>query len=438
MAAVTAWGGGSVNDALHSVQLDGRDLAAELGCGACHAGLPTPDRARERAPTLGNAGPPIPTDFVFTYLAAPERRRDNIGLTRMPDFGFDEAERVALALFLGTGSPSGGTAEAYTRHPAADAELGERLFALLGCAGCHSGVGETPPGRVGPDLSREGVRTRPEWLRAFLKAPTPIRRDGHPGSPGARMPDFRLSDEEAEALGTFLVGLGSRFADLDTVSLTPFQTLRTRRLLEGRLACLGCHEMGGEGGRIGPPLDGLGERLEESFVLEMILDPSQAVPGSPMPRQAMPERDARRLARYLLASDSLRALLPRVSLGSASHPAWVVEEPDGTSEGATLYARHCASCHGPAGLGDGWNASRLPVSPTAHADSALMARRADDTLFDAISGGAWVLDGSPRMPPFGGLLSARQIRTLVTYIRELCACEGPDWSRDRAEGSAAS
>jgi mono/diheme cytochrome c family protein len=171
--------------------------------------------------------------------------------------------------------------------------------------------------------------------------------------------------------------------------------------------------------------------LEESFVLEMILDPSQAVPGSPMPRQAMPERDARRLARYLLASDRLRAPRPRVSLASAAHPAWVVEEPDGMSEGAALYARHCASCHGPEGLGDGWNASRLPVRPTAHADSALMARRADDTLFDAISGGAWVLDGSPRRPPFGGLLSAHQIRTLVTYIRELCTCEGPDWSRDR-------
>jgi mono/diheme cytochrome c family protein len=430
MGLLAAWGGGSWNDALRPVQIDGGELAADLGCGACHAGLPTPDRARERAPTLGNAGPPIPTDFVFTYLAAPERRRDNIGLTRMPDFSLDEAERVALALFLGTGRPSGGTAQASARHPDADAELGERLFALLGCAGCHSGVGETAPGRVGPDLSREGVRARHEWLRSFLEAPTAIRRDGHPGSPGARMPDFHLSDEEAEALGTFLGGLGSRFAELDTVSLTPFQTLRTRRLLEDRLACLGCHEVGGEGGRIGPPLDGLVERREESFVLEMILDPNQAVPGSPMPRQAMPERDARRLARYLLAPDSLRAPRPRVSLASSSHPAWVEEEPDGTSEGAALYARYCASCHGPEGWGDGWNASRLPVRPTAHADSARMARRADDTLFDAISGGAWVLGGSPRMPPFGGLLTTGQIRALVSYIRVLCSCEGPDWSRD--------
>jgi nitric oxide reductase subunit C len=437
-AVVWGGGGGGASGALHPTQIDGRELAAELGCGACHAGLPAPDRARARAPAFGPVAPPIPTDFVFAYLAAPERRRDNIGLTRMPDFGFDEAERVALALFLGTGPPSGAAAEASARHPAADGELGERLFALLGCSGCHSGVGGAAPSGVGPDLSREGVRARPEWLRAFLRAPTPIRRDGYPGAPGARMPDFRLSDEEAEALGTFLVGLGSRFAALDTVSLTPFQTLRTRRLLEDRLACLGCHEVGGEGGRIGPPLDGIGERREESFVLEMILDPSQAVPGSPMPRQAMPERDARRLARYLLTSDRLQAPRARVSLASASHPASLVEAPDGTSEGAALYARHCASCHGPRGRGDGWNASRLPVPPTAHADSALMAGRADDTLFDAISGGAWVLDGSPRMPPFGHLLSAGQIRALVSYIRELCTCEGPDWSRDREEGAATS
>ena len=96
MGLLAAWGGGSWNDALRPVQIDGGELAADLGCGACHAGLPTPDRARERAPTLGNAGPPIPTDFVFTYLAAPERRRDNIGLTRMPDFSLDEANRYMI------------------------------------------------------------------------------------------------------------------------------------------------------------------------------------------------------------------------------------------------------------------------------------------------------------------------------------------------------
>ena len=58
-----------------------------------------------------------------------------------------------------------------------------------------------------------------------------------------------------------------------------------------------------------------------------------------------------------------------------------------------------------------------------------MSARSDDALFDTIDGGGAIMDRSPRMPPFGGTLSARDIRALVAYIRTLCACQGPAWSR---------
>jgi nitric oxide reductase subunit C len=411
-------------------QLSGEALARELGCGGCHTGVPGTDLVRQRVPAVGPEATPLPTDFVFDYLAAPTRRRQDIGQTRMPDFGLDEGERIALALFLGTGAPSGPAAEAAGRHPRADATLGARMFGVLGCAGCHGNGGDTEPSPVGPDLSREGVRVRPQWLRAFLRAPFPVRRDGNPGSPGARMPDFRLTDEEIASLSSYLGGLGTRLVTLDTTRLSPFQSRRTGRFMEERLACLGCHELGGVGGGIGPSLDGLTGRLDESFVLEMILDPGRAAPGSAMPRQEMPEREARRVARYLLDHETEGRTTDHASLVDASHPAWASQVPTGASEGSALYARHCTACHGTGGQGDGWNAPRLPVPPTAHADSSRSARRADDTLFDGIHSGAWVLDGSPRMPPFGSLLSPDQIRSLVAHIRVLCACEGPSWSRD--------
>jgi mono/diheme cytochrome c family protein len=63
-----------------------------------------------------------------------------------------------------------------------------------------------------------------------------------------------------------------------------------------------------------------------------------------------------------------------------------------------------------------------------------MSKRADDTLFDGIYAGAWVLDGSPRMPAFGQLLATEDIRALVAYIRTLCSCQGPAWSRDGGGG----
>ncbi len=61
-----------------------------------------------------------------------------------------------------------------------------------------------------------------------------------------------------------------------------------------------------------------------------------------------------------------------------------------------------------------------------------MSLRPDDTLFDAIAAGGYILGKSNRMPAFGQTLSNAEMRGLVRYIRELCRCEGPAWSRDGA------
>lgn len=425
---------------------DGRDLAEALGCGACHAGAPAPSLARGRAPRLGPGGTPLPADFVFTWLGDPRRRRDDIGPTRMPDFGLDEGERVALALFLGTDPDAGASlAAARTRHPDADEALGARIYAVLGCAGCHEGVAGASAIQ-GPDLSREGARVRPEWLQAWLRAPSPLRGPAHPAAPGARMPDFRLTDAEAASLGAWLLAQGRAFASPPEAPLTPLQTRRIDGFLEDRVSCLGCHRVQGRGGRIGPALDGVALRLRPSFVLETILDPQGASPGSPMPHQPMPRREAERLARRLLDIGTVDAADgTHPSLADPAHPAWTAlgptvpaarPEPDtnAPSSPAALYARHCAACHGAEGRGDGWNASNLPFPPTPHADATLMSQRVDDALYDAISAGAWVLDGSARMPAFGGMLSHGEIRGLVEYVRTLCACEAPAWSRDGRRG----
>lgn len=418
------------------VQETGRALAAELGCGGCHAGVPAPDLVRGRAPTFGPGSPPLSPEFVFGYLADPVRRREDIGASRMPDFRLDEAERVALALYLAGSGSDGGRSDfldARGRHPAADAELGGRIFAALGCAGCHGGILGTEPIEA-PDLSREGARVLPGWMRAFLEDPAAIRGDGHPTLGAARMPDFRLTSEEADALAAWMEGSGTRFATMGTEPLTPHETVRTRRLLEERIACLGCHRVDGRGGRIGPSLEGIVERLDPSFVLEMVLDPGRAAPGGAMPHQPLPEREARRLARYLLDRGGSPSPVPRASLAGAGHLAGSAAPATSSAPGAELYARHCAACHGVDGRGDGWNARDLPVPPTAHADSTNIAARLDDTLFDGIAAGAWVLDGSPRMPAFGDLLSAEEIRELVRHIRTLCACSAPAWSRDGRGG----
>lgn len=202
--------------------------------------------------------------------------------------------------------------------------------------------------------------------------------------------------------------------------LSPFAREKARTLLKQQTACLGCHELDGDGGRSAPSLTTVGERRNASYIRAIIEDPQRIVPGSAMPRAEMPRATRELVIRYLArnAAPGPQPQAPIVPRDGRAVPASV------------LYNRWCASCHGQNGNGDGPNARYLPVPPAVHHDSARMAARSDDALFDAIAGGGAVMGKSPRMPAFGATLTSAEIRSLVAYMRTLCACAGPAWSRD--------
>jgi mono/diheme cytochrome c family protein len=202
--------------------------------------------------------------------------------------------------------------------------------------------------------------------------------------------------------------------------LSAFDRAKAEWLIRNRLPCLGCHELGREGGRIGPSLSELKRLRTVDYVSAMIRDPQRTVPGTIMPRVPMSEATLQLIATYLVQRE------PTAGLPPAAPPA--VARPDSATP--ALYARSCAPCHGVRGGGDGYNAPNLPVRPTAHADKTYMSSRSDDALFDAIYAGGYVMNRSNRMPPFGSTLTRDQIWSLVRYLRSLCRCEGPKWSRE--------
>ena len=205
-------------------------------------------------------------------------------------------------------------------------------------------------------------------------------------------------------------------------ALSAFSQRKAEALFRDHLPCLGCHRLNGEGGTIGPDLTTVRQRRSPAYIAAMVADPQRVVPGSAMPRTKMPESTRNLLVRYLSA-------LP----GAAGTPDPVPvtgPAPQPPPDGAALYARWCAACHGATGRGDGPNAAYLPVRPAVHASREAMSARPDDSLFDTIAAGGAVMNRSPRMPAFGATLSAGEIRALVRHIRTLCRCEGPSWSRD--------
>ena len=203
--------------------------------------------------------------------------------------------------------------------------------------------------------------------------------------------------------------------------LSAFASAKAEQLLRTKTSCLGCHQLRGDGGVLGPSLDAVRERRDPSYIAAIISDPQHTKPGASMPRVRMPASERLLLVRYLGGDPS------QIHPTPAPLPA---APPATPADGKALYTQWCAGCHGATGNGNGPNAAYLPVRPAQHNNATAMSARSDDALFDTIEAGGAIMNKSPRMPAFGGSLTSQQIRALVLYIRTLCRCQAPAWSRD--------
>jgi mono/diheme cytochrome c family protein len=528
-------------------------LLNDLACANCHAGVAVASDIHDKAPNLSHAGLRFNPAYLFGYLQNPTQVRRHIGLSRMPNFFFDQKEALALALFLEQQTQVEGkwpeypislrsyqpkpldkqeAAEAkkllttelrctnchklegegedasialsivahrlrpeWMQHylvaphifdgaktampnffyqldvsqtkfsamlprpdemiilisrylfsrdqnkreqlqkayekakadfPEIDAGLGEKIFLSQNCAACHRFMSLAAASiKNAPDLGLEGARVKKEWLIDYLKKPQPLRPFGfYPGS-GSRMPDFKLTEAEAATLGEYLLKQKRAVAStFPSRKLSTFSMKKAQTLLREKLSCLGCHQLGNEGGRIGPNLSSLNARLQPAFVYQMIQDPHALQPETVMPKILMPPQTLELIVNFLLQQEI--PISERSYLSLVDYP---IHAPHGRNDEESLYLKHCAACHGVNGDGKGYNAKFLPKAPASHADKSYMSTRPDDTLFDGVHAGGYILNKHHFMPPWGQTLSNDEIRKLVAYMRKLCQCEGPAWSR---------
>lgn len=95
------------------------------------------------------------------------------------------------------------------------------------------------------------------------------------------------------------------------------------------------------------------------------------------------------------------------------------ELPGDAALGELLYRRHCASCHGPVGAGDGPAAAGLHPPPRDHTDGWPMDARTDDDLHELVMHGGPSVQRSPLMPGFGDSIDSLEGWALVGYLRTL-------------------
>ena len=177
-----------------------------------------------------------------------------------------------------------------------DIAKGIALFEGLGCFGCHEtkGFGEDRNSMIGPDLTEISSKVNPGWLLEWLKNPKHFR-------PSTRMPDFRLEEEGAMAITSYLwqnsVGFESgRTEELDN------ETIDEGAYLYESIGCLACHSELEEDGRVhGPNLSRIGDKSNYEYLVSWLLAPKAHQPKTSMPDMKLEEEDAKYVASFLMS-----------------------------------------------------------------------------------------------------------------------------------------
>lgn len=183
---------------------EGRQLFAQFRCTACHGdpqvlpprGEGLPELAQD-APILAELGAKFKEPWLAQWIGDPHSIRPHSLMPQVfpktADGQIDQRARDLAAYFIAQGQRDDTT-------PAEEnAPLGGALFANFGCISCH-----TPPDFQGEDeydrvpLSHVKAKWQPAALRGYLKDPAQHY-------PWTRMPNFRLTDEEAERLTSYLI-----------------------------------------------------------------------------------------------------------------------------------------------------------------------------------------------------------------------------------------
>ena len=297
----------------------GRQLVKDLGCAGCHEMGEVV--FQYNAPELVGIGDKRIDELLFTNAEGlekslinwltlkvknPGRFATDTIKTRMPDYAFDDSQAEALVTFLLSIKDNAVPAKyAKIMIHSTDPEMrGKKVFEMFNCAGCHTFQNEG--GAIGPDLTGEAKKSRPEWLFAFLAKPEKIR-------PAyilkARMPDFNLSKEDNISLIEYLsltVGESYPYSSYEKKEISADDIWSGEKLYQEVFACIGCHRVNGQGGEVGPSHTDLASRLKKQWIEQWLQNPQAVMPDVRMPRFKFKDWEFEALTNYLMTLGQYR------------------------------------------------------------------------------------------------------------------------------------
>jgi cytochrome c2 len=277
------------------------------GCAGCHRvpGLRDPGRI---GPSLSGVADRNPDELPYAstvvrhsignYLFQKVLLPDTLGQpSLMPTFGYTPADAAKVALALEslrkTDLPASYVVRRAVLMPYQLAGRFGELVSRYRCLSCHA------VGGSGGDLStvpfdRIGSQLQRDYVMAYLLNPGAVRVSIEP-----RMPAFHMLPEEARAIADYFstVFLDDHMEQYDGM-FTPAETQRGKELY-GELGCQACHQLGLQGGYVGPELSATAARLKPGWTAAWLMSPESYKPGTLQPDYGLSSADARALTAYL-------------------------------------------------------------------------------------------------------------------------------------------
>ncbi len=178
----------------------------------------------------------------------------------------------------------------------------KRLMVESGCHGCHEFKGYADLPKIGPELNRIGYKTNAEWLFRWIK--NPKEYNAH-----TRMPNFRLSDEQSEAVTAYLMDVSSKNQfSYAKGAYVGGDVKRGKQVVESA-GCLGCHAIGentkvrearGTSYDIAPELTHVGGKVSPDWAYDWIRNPRHFNPSTKMPSLRLTDGEAKDVVSYLM------------------------------------------------------------------------------------------------------------------------------------------
>ncbi|MBI4373794.1 MAG: c-type cytochrome, partial [Deltaproteobacteria bacterium] len=357
---------------------EGKRLFETVGCVGCHT---LKGQGTGLAPALDRIVEKTTADWLFNWIQDPKSYNPE---AKMPDLRLTAREAADITAYLsGQGKAlPGDEALAGRLADTERAKEGYLLVSQFGCYGCHLIKGFEKASRLSVELTDFGKKdvslldfgdtevphTWQDWLKGKLKDPRMYLNE----RTSSKMPNFRLKDDEIDALIVFLKGLKNE--KVPPRYLMSFRrpnqpTIDEGRRLVERLNCRGCHAIEGEGGFIQehlaegsafpPILDGIGARVRPEFMFKFLKGPSSKKirpwVSVRMPTFGFDDEETNRVIRYFSGLNGVRS-----DFYSPTPPPAMSAENRSAAE-ALLSPSYfsCTSCHArnnvpPPGSPAGW------------------------------------------------------------------------------------